>query len=89
MLLIPFETKPVDAVAPERDEVRQLADTREARLAEELDWRQPVELFGCSERNTSTKMSWLILLATLFVRNVHGTVVGGLLGGTFWNQLYV
>ena len=26
---------------------------------------------------------------TLFVRNADGTVVGGLLGGTYWNWLYV
>ncbi len=26
---------------------------------------------------------------TLFVRNADGTIVGGLLGGTFWSWLYV
>ena len=26
---------------------------------------------------------------TLFVRNAQGTIVGGLLGGTFWHWLYV
>ncbi|CAA9322262.1 MAG: hypothetical protein AVDCRST_MAG93-5801, partial [uncultured Chloroflexia bacterium] len=26
---------------------------------------------------------------TLFIRNAHDTIVGGLLGGTYWNWLHV